>query len=608
MKLGRPYSPPKRWVLNLVVMVFLTLNCGAQEASLFYRIDTEEIKNHRIKVTATLSPEAFPTAKREVGLPVWTPGSYKIRDYSRFLSTVECLTPGTEVVKTAKNRWEIQGLKKNQPVKLQYSVYGHELTVRTNYFTPELSLFTGAGIFVAPTPVNSENLADATCRVEFGPHEGDIETNLTSVGPGVYTATNYDELLDRPIVMGDLEVLEFQAGQTPHKLVQAGHRQYWGKQKSLADAKAPVQTVQDFWGVIPYKKYAFYNLITDTRGGLEHRDSTVVMTGRFATREREKYVAWLSLLSHEYFHTWNVKRLRPVALGPFDYEEEVYTRSLWIAEGITSYYDDLLVRRAGLSTRKEYLKALSDQLNKFYQTPGRLHISLTDASFDAWIRLYQDTDDLHNSNISYYNKGAVVAWLLDTRIRKLTQGRKTLDDVMRTAYEEFSQKGFTEAQFRKLVNKVSGHDLSSFFQRNLDSLNDLDIQEALNYWHLTWEVSSKDSKPYLGLSTGSGPRAVVEKVYQGSPAAEAGLSPGDEIIAVDEVRVPETKPLSILDNLQVREEPYTFTIARLGRIQHKQVVLSQPKYRQHELKFQETDSAKEARWQEWLGPERSDKD
>ena len=608
MKLDRPYSPPTRWVLNLVVMLFLTLNCGAQEGRLSYRIDTDEIKNHRIKVTATFAPDAFPTARREIGLPVWTPGSYKVRDYSRFLSTVNCPTPGTEVVKTAKNRWLIKGLKKNQPVKLEYSVYGHDLTVRTNYFTPELSLITGAGVFVAPAPVNSENLSTATCRVEFGPHAGTIATNLTSVGPGVYSAANYDELLDRPILMGDLEVLEFQAGGTPHELVQAGHRQYWDEQKSLDDTRALVETVQDFWGVIPYKKYAFYNLITDTRGGLEHRDSTVVMTSRFATREREKYVGWLSLLSHEYFHTWNVKRLRPVALGPFDYEREIYTRSLWVAEGITSYYDDLLVRRAGLSTRKEYLKALSDQLNRFYQTPGRLHISLTDASFDAWIRLYQDTDDLHNSNISYYNKGAVVAWLLDTRIRKLTQGKKTLDDVMRAAYAEFSQQGFTEDQFRKLVSRVSGHDMSSFFDRNLDNLNDVDIQEAVDYWHLVWVAESKETKPYLGISTGVGSRVVIEKVYRGSPAAEAGLSPGDEIIAIEEVRVPETKPLSILENLEVRKEPYTFTISRLGRIQQRQVVLSEPDYRKHELKFQDTEQAKEARWQEWLGPERPDKD
>ena len=236
-----------------------------------------------------------------------------------------------------------------------------------------------------------------------------------------------------------------------------------GRPASARDVEAIVRAQKNFWGFLPYEKYVFFNLLTESGGGLEHKNSTVLMSSRWATRTRSSYLGWLNLVSHEFFHTWNVKRLRPVELGPFDYENEVYTPSLWVAEGITSYYDRLLVRRAGLCTVEEYLagdppspgsdaEKSTNDIERLQTTPGRLVQPLESSSFEAWIKFYRRDENTPNTGISYYVKGAVVAFLLDAKIRRATAGKKSLDDVMRLAYERYSgPRGFTAAQFRGTV-------------------------------------------------------------------------------------------------------------------------------------------------------------
>ena len=588
---------------QLLALLFLWAalsNPAWSQTGVDYVVDASDLSNHTLTVTATLPPEAFQGSHRELALPVWTPGSYKVRDYSRFLSSIRPLNPGATIRKSSKNRWVVEGVPAGEAVKVQYDVYGHDLTVRTNYFTPELALIVGAGTFLAPAPLQSEEMKKLPYRVQFL-SDKPVYSGLPGEGPN-FVAGDYVELLDSPFLLGDLSSHAFTAGLLPHQLIQAGDPRYWDTTKSLKDTQKLIETVQKFWGEVPYQRYLIMNLITDTRGGLEHRNSTVVMTNRFATEKRKDYLGWLSLIAHEYFHTWNVKRLRPNSLRPFDFEQENYTRSLWVAEGITSYYDDLLVRRAGLSTRKEYLKALSEQLNRLLETPGRRHITLTDASFDAWIRLYQPTDDLHNSNISYYNKGAVVAWLLDTEIRQRTQGKKSLDDLMREAYRTFQGEGFSEGEFRQLASRVAGSDLNDFFQKTLDSTEELPLEKALEYWHLEWKAEDDDQQPYLGVDLAPGSRAVVSKVFEGSPAALAGLSPGDELLAIDDLRLPESSPLSILEYTETGRE-YRVVLSRLGRISEKKVVLTAPPHSKSELTFQDDGKGYQNRWNSWLGPE-----
>ncbi|MCA9780262.1 MAG: hypothetical protein KC800_26235, partial [Candidatus Eremiobacteraeota bacterium] len=302
-------------VLSVLLLFAALSNPAWSQTGVDYVVDARNLSNHTLTVTATLPPEAFQGPERELALPVWTPGSYKVRDYSRFLSAVRPLNEGARVHKTSKNRWVVEGVPAGEAVKVQYDVYGHELTVRTNYFTPELALIIGAGTFLAPAPLQSGEMKKLPYRVQFL-SDKPIYSGLTGEKSN-FTAGDYVELLDSPFLLGDLSSHTFTAGLLPHQLIQAGDPRYWDTKKSLKDSQKLIETIQGFWGEVPYERYLIFNLITDTRGGLEHRNSTVVMTSRFATEKRKDYLGWLSLIAHEYFHTWNVKRLRPKSLRPF---------------------------------------------------------------------------------------------------------------------------------------------------------------------------------------------------------------------------------------------------------------------------------------------------
>jgi len=305
------------------------------------------------------------------------------------------------------------------------------------------------------------------------------------------------------------------------------------------------------WGSLPYEHYLFINLLTGARGGLEHRNSMVIMADRFTMRTRPSYLAWLNLVSHEHFHSWNAKRLRPVELGPFDYENEVYTRNLWIAEGFTEYYGILAVRRAGLITDTEFLSgqegedSLSGLIEKLQNTPGRLQQAVSLASFDAWIKLYRPDENSVNSAISYYTKGAVIAWLLDARIRSVTDGDRSLDDIMRLAYQRFSgPRGFSTDEFIFTAKEVTSVDLSEWFKYATDSTGELDYAEALDWFGLRFKPPDSSQpenvpcKAWTGFSTKpENGRLIVIQVNRDTPAWEAGVSPGDEILGIDNYRV-----------------------------------------------------------------------
>jgi predicted metalloprotease with PDZ domain len=312
-----------------------------------------------------------------------------------------------------------------------------------------------------------------------------------------------------------------------------------------------VREAAAFWGGLPYERYVFFNLITEAGGGLEHKSSCVLMTSRWRPHTREGYVGWLGLVAHEHFHAWNVKRLRPQALGPFDYDGEVYTRDLWAPEGLTTFYEDVQVHRAGLSTRKEFLKRLSKEIEALQTSPGRQVQSVADASFDAWIKYYRQDENFANSGVSYYTKGAVIGFLLDAKIRRATAGRASLDDVLRRAYARFSgERGFRSDELRAVASEVAGTDLGPWLRQALDTTEELDYREAREWYGLRFTESKKKDKDdedeedhagWLGADTEiQGGRLVVTQVKRETPAYEAGLNVGDEILAVGDYRVPPT--------------------------------------------------------------------
>ncbi|MEM7232832.1 MAG: PDZ domain-containing protein [Planctomycetota bacterium] len=498
-----------------------------------------------------------PDASRvELSMAVWTPGSYLIREYSRHLDRVRARTSGTPegssqelpIRKLSKNRWEVEcGDAKR--ITVDYRVFGHEMSVRANWIEEGFALINGAPTFLTLTEdLMTDSPVDRVHEIEISLPEG-WETVVTSL-PAVdaestrFRAANFDELVDSPFLAGCPHVDEFEAGDRNHVVAHEGGGGIWDEEASSRDVAKIVETQQAFWGTVPYERYVFFNLITESGGGLEHKDNCVLMTSRWKYRRRESYLDWLGLVSHEFFHTWNVKRLRPIELGPFDYENENYSRSLWVAEGVTNYYTDMLVLRAGLCSETEYLEKLSKFFERLHRTPGRLEQTLEESSFDAWIKLYRPDENSANSGISYYVKGAVVAFLLDVEIKRHTEDAKCLDDVLRESFQRYSgDRGFQGEEFCALASEIAEHDLTSWFDRALRSTEDLSYEGALDYLGLRFRDSErkKASPPaaWVGIGTrvDDEGRLMIRQVRTDSPAAQAGLNVHDEILAIDDFRI-----------------------------------------------------------------------
>jgi predicted metalloprotease with PDZ domain len=517
-----------------------------------YRLSFPAPHTHYVEVTADI-----PTGGRdevELMMAVWTPGSYLVREFSRHVEQVTAFDAGgrpLRVDKTRKNRWAVASGGAPRVI-VGYRVYGRELSVRTNWIEADFALLNGAPTFMTP--------ADLAPR----PHEITIDlppgwtrsmTALPCAGDDHrYVAADYDRLVDSPILLGNPAVHEFTVDGKSHALVDEGEAGTFDGARAARDLEQIVTAHRQLWGALPYDRYLFLNVISEAGGGLEHADSTVLMTTRWATRTRKAYLAWLGLASHEFFHVWNVKRLRPIELGPFAYEQEVHSRSLWVAEGFTDYYADLVVHRAGLTTRDEYLEALSSKIEGLQTTPGRLVQSVTQASFDAWIKHYRPDENSPNTAISYYTKGAVIAFLLDAKIRSLTEGRRSLDDVLRRAFERYSgARGFSGDEIRTLIEEVAGDRLGEFWTRALDGTHELDYRPALDTLGLRFAAAPPGGRvrPWLGATTKNDlGRLVVAQVRRDGPAHGAGLNVDDELLAIDGIRVRADRLDERLDQYQ----------------------------------------------------------
>jgi predicted metalloprotease with PDZ domain len=508
-----------------------------------YTVSFPRPETHYVAVSAI-----FPTQGRsevDLTMAVWSPGSYLVREYERHVENVTATgADGSSlpVEKTRKNVWRVTS-GKTPTVTLSYRVYSREMGVRSNWVEAAFAMLNGAPTFITLADTNVPRPHEVSITLPAGWKRS--MTGLPEGGsPNTYVAPDFDTLVDSPIIVGNPDVHEFTVDAKRHYLVNTPATPTFDGQRAAKDLERLVQEQRKMWGGLPYDKYLFLNMITEAGGGLEHKNSTLLMTNRWTTRTRKAYIAWLELCSHEYFHAWNVKRLRPIELGPFDYQTEVYTRSLWIAEGFTDYYGELLVHRAGLSTREEYLEALSNQIEALQTTPGRLVQSAAGASYDAWIKQYRPDENSPNVSISYYTKGAVIAFLLDGKIRKATHGTKSLDDVMRTAYARYSgARGYTPEQFRQVAEEASGLDLQQFWDTAVEGTGELDYSEALDAFGLRFKPvpappQDKPAKAWLGATTRTdGGRLVISQVRRGTPGYEAGLNVDDEILALDDYRV-----------------------------------------------------------------------
>jgi predicted metalloprotease with PDZ domain len=546
---------------------------------------------HGIEVEASFPTGGSPAI--DLMMAIWTPGSYLVREYARHVEEISAhaedgsATP-LPLDKVAKNRWRVQGGGRPR-VTLRYRLYARELSVRTNFVESGFALVNGAATFITlagdharphevrvvlpdrwQAAVSALPLASGAPELP-GAHAG---------GTVVFRAADFDQLVDSPIYAGNAPIHQFEAGERSHLLVNEGEDgALWDGARSACDAARVARQLIAFWGFAPYERYVFLNLIVEGTGGLEHADSSVLMTSRWRARSREGWLDWLGLVSHELFHAWNGKRLHPAELAGFDYEREIYSRGLWEVEGVTSYYDDLLVHRAGLSSRGEYLRLLGKQIETLETTPGRHVQSLAEASFDTWIKYYRRDENFPNSGISYYTKGAVVSFLLDARIRRSTGGAHSLDDALRLAYRRFSGgRGFQAEELAGTASEIAGADLAPWLATMLDSTGELEYREALDWYGLRFCESengarkSEESPAWLGLEVESqSGRHLVSQVRRGTPAHDAGVNVGDELLAVGEFRVPP-------DGLRERLKHYragdreTLLVARRERLTRLPVV------------------------------------
>ena len=513
----------------------------------------------------------YPTGGRpqiELFMAVWTPGSYLVREYERHVESVTAKDADGRprpVQKTRKNRWSID-TGGAPSVTVTYRVYGREMTVRNNWIESSFAMLNGAPTFLT--------LADGARRA----HEVRIVTPVTWKGiatplmpspdkGNTFVAEDFDTLVDSPIIVGNPVIREFQVAGKRHYLVLEGDTALFDADRAAADVRKIVEEGGKVMGRYDYPHYYFLNMITEAGGGLEHKNSFLGMAGRYTTRTHRAYLGWLGLLAHEYFHNWNIKRLRPIELGPFDYENEVHSKALWIGEGFTDYYASILVRRAGLATREEFFDDLSNMIEQVQTTPGRLVTSVAMASFDTWIKQYRPDENTPNTSINYYPKGGVIAFLLDAKIRKATNGAKSLDDAMRLAYSRHAgEKGYTLDQFYQAMSDAAGVDLKPWFARVVETTEELDYNEALDWFGLRFRPVDKNARAWLGAGTrADAGRLIVTSVRRETPSFDSGLNVDDEIIAIDDVRVRA-------DGLNARLEQYkprdrvTLLVARRDRL------------------------------------------
>ncbi|RMF27230.1 MAG: M61 family peptidase [Cyanobacteria bacterium J083] len=554
---------------------------------IFYQVAMPQPQSHLFHVTLYI--KSGEKADLELKMPVWTPGSYLVREYSRhiqhFKAEVADRPYSLKSYKLAKNHWRVE-TENFQNIKINYQVFANELTVRTNHLDGSHGYFNGAALFFLVPGWENQAI-----EVEIIPPqpEWQIATNLPPVAgkSNTYQAKDFDTLVDTPFEIGIHQTVEFEVLNKKHSYV------IWGKgnidtNKLVNDTKKIIETEAKIFNGLPYEQYMFLlHLSASGYGGLEHKDSCSLNYPRFGFQVQEKYERFLQLVAHEFFHLWNVKRIRPLALEKFDYEQENYTDALWFCEGTTSYYDLLIPLRAKIYHRQTFLANLSKEISRFLTTPGRKIQTLAESSFDAWIKLYRRDANSDNCQISYYLKGEMVSLCLDLIIRSRHQNQKSLDDVMRQMWEKFGkvEQGFTTQQLQDIIQSVAEIDLTDFFHRYLMTTEEIPFNEYLQPFGLKLQPTNNNEgkTPYLGIKLKTeNNRTIISFTDRESPAAIAGIDPGDELLAIDEIRVTEQDLLSRLQDYQAGDT-ITISLFQQDELKNLSVTLAKPQPTAYEI-------------------------
>ena len=514
-------------------------------AAVHHRIEIADAQAHLFRITLTISR---PAELQQLSLPVWIPGSYLVREFSKNLQGLRARQAGrglpqTQVRQADKCSWEVR-CNPDKPLQLVYEVYANDNSVRTACLDARRGFFNNSSLCLrvqgqTEAPQQLE-IAASPATASWSVATGLAPLKINKQGFGTYGAADYDELVDGPVEMGTFWSGSFVACGVPHRFVVAGATAGFDGDRLLADTKKICETQIRFWHGSkkpPYKNYLFMlNAVDDGYGGLEHRNSTALICNRKdlprlgETKLPEGYTTLRGLISHEYFHTWNVKRLRPAEFASYNYGSENYSSLLWFFEGFTSYYDDLLLRRAGLLDDAGYLRLLNKTINQVMQTPGRLLQSVAQASFDAWVKYYRQDENTPNATVSYYTKGALVALCFDLSLRS-DKGAGTpasLDEVMRALWLRCKGGPMSEADFAAALQEVSGRSYAAEIAAWVHGTGELPLEELLKRHGVAVLEEPAQLAQVLGLRVQENGGIQVKTVLRGGAAESAGFAAGDE--------------------------------------------------------------------------------
>lgn len=530
-------------------------------------------QNHQVLVTIE---GTLPANKNQLDffLPRWSPGSYLIREYSRHLSNWKATNSKGEYLNFTQtdistftldlDKSEVKNIERN--FKIEYRVYCHELTVRTSHVDESHAFLHLPTLLMGAL---GESVENPEIELKFPPIWSKVSTGLKDISTKreifLYAAKDYDTLIDTPIEIGCHETDGFEIDGIKHEIAQYGETLKLPASLK-ADTKVIVDHIRKSMGGFPYENYLFLtHFVPGLYGGLEHGNSTALHFCPFNVTTRKGYLNYLCLISHEYFHTWNVKRLRPLELGPFNYLREATTPLLWLAEGLTSLMDELYVFRANLMSLEEYLDMQKDNLNRYLSVPGRKFHSLDDSSFNAWIKLYRPDENTNNSSVSYYLKGGIVFFFLNVL---LTEKGKSIDDVLAKLWDrtvKIPERGVTKDEVYKVIEEVGGAEVLRQFTTWTETTEELDIESLLSRMGVKaeWE---KAETPWLGLDVEfNADRVLVKSVPLDGPGYKGGINAGDEILAIDGFRILKDRYSEIAKYLE-NHQTYKITVARLGRV------------------------------------------
>lgn len=506
-----------------------------------YTVSMSKPWTHLLEVEMRMKWAGAPNSI-ELKMPVWTPGSYLVREYARHvqdMSVKSASGSGLAWRKTNKNTWQVD-TKGASEIVGSYRVYSNDLTVRTNELNDEHAFWNNAALLLFP----KDHLKTASTLTVKPYGNWKIATGLPKITgrTNTFRAESFDVLYDSPFEVSNFNEISFNVRGKPHRLVITGEGNY-DLRKIAEDSAKIAEEGYKIFGEFPFEDYTF---IVNLRGGggLEHLNSTALQWNRFGFKPQSRYISFLNLVAHEYFHLWNVKSIRPDVLGPFDYENENYTKLLWVAEGMTAYYEGILLRRAGLITDKEFLDGKASMIEQLQARPGRFETSLEEASMDAWIKYYRQDENAINNQISYYDKGEIVSMMLDISIRTASGGAKSLDDVLRHLYNEYFKKNrnFTPEDFQKTAELRAGKSLDDFFAKYVRGEAEIDFNAIVGGIGLNLAASEPNkARAYIGADMAEeNGRLTIRSIASNTPAYEQGLNTGDQIVAIDGYRASQS--------------------------------------------------------------------